>query len=519
MRTIMNKERCSFLETAIGALAVISVIFLPDHALGRSEKEVIMRNRNMNLCPEGKWEVGKDQWGKIVRVNMLKIEDEDWEEIPGVKKAWPMQGYEGVEGMAYHPIISEIKDVDGDGKLDLFRRRGEYSGSRIERLHYSDGSVVWASEPLGVLSGDESRLPVFDLRGNGRYSVVHATRHADCFKLWCINAETGQTQWRVSYGDGISRHGGNGQGDVVVGHFLDGKTQAVVVRDSGTLHCYDHNGEKAWTHDTKLRGGDAYAHEMGRRDVDGDGLDEIFPNWQKLTMGLRGDGEVLWEDRTQKHHSDFVDFGDVDGDGDIEVIYDHEGCSAAKGPIYVVNALTGKIKSKIDYRQQGVGHAQNIALGEFDKDSKGLEIAFCEKGHNIYLFNGISGKLVWKRPVPASLLSKGDWNGDGAEEILAFGLGFNVDGMFSVWNGEGERLHAISFLPSPYRRKGQKDDEKQHDTGSWRAHAMPGGHEGIRRQVDLDGNGRADVIMPFGEWHWGSDSIIFLLEGPARLTK
>ena len=42
---------------------------------------------------------------------------------------------------------------------------------------------------------------------------------------------------------------------------------------------------------------------------------------------------------------------------------------------------------------------------------------------------------------------------------------------------------------------------------------MPGGHEGIRRQVDLDGNGRADVIMPFGEWHWGSDSILFLMEG------
>jgi hypothetical protein len=41
---------------------------------------------------------------------------------------------------------------------------------------------------------------------------------------------------------------------------------------------------------------------------------------------------------------------------------------------------------------------------------------------------------------------------------------------------------------------------------------MPGGHEGIRRQIDLDGNGRADVIMPFGAWHWGSDAILFLME-------
>jgi len=43
---------------------------------------------------------------------------------------------------------------------------------------------------------------------------------------------------------------------------------------------------------------------------------------------------------------------------------------------------------------------------------------------------------------------------------------------------------------------------------------MPGGHEGTRRQVDLDGNGRADVIMPFGARHWGSDAILFLMEAP-----
>ena len=42
---------------------------------------------------------------------------------------------------------------------------------------------------------------------------------------------------------------------------------------------------------------------------------------------------------------------------------------------------------------------------------------------------------------------------------------------------------------------------------------MPGGHEGVRRQLDLDGNGRADFIMPYGAWHWGSDAILFLMEG------
>ena len=78
---------------------------------------------NMHLLPKGEFEVGKDKFGEIVRVNMLKIKD--WSKVPGVKKAWVMKGFEGVEGMAFHPIISEVKNVDGDGKLDIFRCRSK----------------------------------------------------------------------------------------------------------------------------------------------------------------------------------------------------------------------------------------------------------------------------------------------------------------------------------------------------------------------------------------------------------
>ena len=475
-------------------------------------------DRNANLIPKGEFAVCEDKWGKIIRVNMLKIKD--WSKVPGVKKAWPMKGFEGVKGMAYHAIISDIKDVDGDGKLDIFRRRGN-ERSRIERLRYEDGSVVWESEEVGLLSGDESRLPVFDLGGQGRFSVLHATRENGCFMLWCIDAGTGKTQWKARFGNGVRQNSGNGQGDIVVGHFLDRKKQAVLVRDGGVLHAYDDTGKEAWSHDTKLRGGAAYSHEMGRCDVDGDGLDEIFPNWQKLTMGLRGDGTVLWKDSSQKCHSDFIDYGDIDGDGKIEVIYDHEGCDAAKGPINVVEPLTGKVKFQIDYRKQGVRHAQNIALGDFDKTKQGMEIAFCEKGKNLYLFSA-TGELLWKRPVPVSLLSRGDWDGDGDDEIMAFGLGGNVDGMFSVWGGDGKRHYAISFLPSPYQildretgkyyARGMRPYSHLSHLGNI-AHAMPGGHEGIRRQIDLDGNGRADVIMPFGTWKYGPCSVLFLMEG------
>ena len=489
----MKTEICAIALVLLGFCDVASLDaqqYRPGGEIGKSDTNSTL---NMHLCPKGQFEVGKDQWGDIVRVNMLKIKD--WSRVPGIKKAWVMKGFEGESGMAFHPVISEVKDVDGDGKLDIFRCRSEHEDARIERLRYDDGSVVWESEPMAALHGDESRLPVFDLHGAGVYSVLHATKGG----TWCISAATGKTEWSIR----------EAIGDITVGHFLDRKKRAVLVRSGGLLRCYDDRGTLVWKHDTHLSGGAAYAHELYRHDADRDGLDEIFANWQKLTIAIKGDGTVLWEDKTQAGHSDHIVCGDVDADGKTELVYDHHGCGGP-GPAYIVDAMSGKIKAKVDYRKDGLGHAQNMVLGDFDRDRPGLEIAICGKLGGLIVWDA-TGKLVWKRAVPTSLLSKGDWDGDGVEEISCHALGANVDGMFSVWTGKGERLYAISFLPSPSKRTWSN----KHNGGSW-SHATPGGHEGVRRQVDLDGNGRADFIVGMGAWHWGSDAILFLMEGEQR---
>jgi len=195
-----------------------------------------------------------------------------------------MQGFEGEEGMAFHPIISEIKDVDDDGKPDIFRLRSEHPGAQIERLRYDDGSVVWESDPVGPFHGDESRLAVFELEGPSDGCVFYADKGG----VYCFDAATGITRWQQK----------GGGGDFTVGRFLHKDKSAMAI------------------------------------------------------------------------------------------------------------------------------HANGV----------------------------IPSRRTWRDP----------------------------------------------------------------GGGSW-SHAMPGGHEGIRRQIDLDGNGRADVIMPFGAWHWGSDAILFLMETPASM--
>ena len=446
---------------------------------------------NMQFCPRSMWEIGRDQWGEIVRVNLLKINDLDWEQVSGVKKVWRMRGCEDKPGMVFHPVMSEIKDVDGDGTPDIFHLRSPGAGARIERLRYQDGAVVWESEPVGEMSGDESRLAVFGLNRADDWCVFYADQGG----AYCLDAATGKTRWKQSDVRGDAKDSA-----YTVGHFLNREQSAMVIHANGVITCLEAAGKSAWTYDTGLRNGDAYGHEVLCADADGDGLDEIFVVVQKRALALRGDGTLLWQDRKQARHSDYLWCGDVDGDGRKEFVYDHEGCGG-RGPAQVADALTGQIKLKIDYRAAGVGHAQNLAVGNFDKDRPGLEIALCDKRDGLAVW-AANGELLWQRKVPTSLLSQGDWDGDGADDIMVFGLGANVDGIFSVWNGKGERLYAITFLPSPSQVFGDRS----------RSHAMPGGHEGVRRQVDLDGNGKADVIMPFGTWNHGSDSILFLME-------
>ena len=159
--------------------------------------------------------------------------------------------------------------------------------------------------------------------------------------------------------------------------------------------------------------------------------------------------------------------------------------------------MTGKRKLAIDYRQHGLRHAQGLTCADFDPAEPGLEIAIDGKSRMLLLFDA-RGQLLWKRDTPTSLISKGDWNGDGIPDIFVFTIGVNVDPAWQVWDGQGRRLFAISWLPAPTR-----------------SHAIMGapglGVDGFR---DLDGNGRADVLTGFGPWNFGEPQNLFLLEAP-----
>lgn len=438
-----------------------------------------------HILPAGEFSVDEDAFGPIVRVNMNRIRD--WTRVPGVKKHWPLAGPNG-EGACYHGVSSNLEDVDADGRLDLFRVVQTQPYGQLARFDQT-GRRIWKSEELAPGCGDESGVPVEDLDGDGRYECVLSHWAA----LYSIDAETGVTNWRRPLEAGGKPGPGSWDYPMVVGHFAHRSQFAIVVRAGLTVHCFAPDGQSLWTHPLS---GPVYGHELERHDVDADGLDELFIGRDRNTTALDHDGTLLWQDTAQRNHTDFFVFGDVDADNRCEVVYDHDGCGG-RGPLYVVDALTGRRKLSVDYHREGLAHAQALACADFRPDLPGLELAVTDKLHCLILFDAAGG-ILWKRDVPTSLLSKADWDGDGAADILNFTVAANVDGAFSVWDGHGRRLYAISWLPSPVR---------SHSIGC----GPTLGSDGFG---DLDANDRADVPVAFGPWAFGTPQNLFLMEAP-----
>ena len=406
-----------------------------------------------------------DEFGPIYRVDAEKVKSTaDLRGVPGVKIAWDLHGTEPIEW------IANARDVDGDGKIDLITSAATKDGNRIVRYH-QDGRRLWTSGPINDALGNESGMAIEDLDGDGRYEVVFNVSRG----LWCLNADTGKAKWKVDLP--ACR---NDYQVSVVGHFLDRKRLAVVCRVYGDLTCYDPAGKKVWTH--RIDNKDLYGHEMAHYDADGDGLDEVYVSLNGKFLALSGNGKLLWSDANCRNHSDFILCGDVDGDGDREIVYDRDGCGAMRGPVVCADGRTGKLVRKWTYARAGKDHLQRAVLGDFVPSRPGLELAAVGKQRSmggLMLWSG-AGPPLWRKDIPVGWVTWGDWNGDGKPEIMV-----THGGGWQVWTGAQKRIYAI------------------------------GGIRGVpldvecagRKRPDLDSNGKADVLLWTGRY-------ILLMEAP-----
>lgn len=452
----------------------------------------MMATANVNeVIPQGEFSVDQDEFGTIVRVNVEKLRD--LSRVPGIKAVYPTEP-DPDQPNRHHAIISNMKDLNGDGRIHVFRALIDKPYTRIA-CYNPEGERVWISEKIAAGGDDESGMPVVDIDGDGRYEILLS----QWASLYCLDAHTGQIKWQRDLDKGGQAGPGNWDCPMVVGHFIDRERLSIVVRSGLNLRCFDGAGQEIWHAPLT---GETYGHCLCRFDVDGDGVDEVFSARNHMIDVFSGNGTVLWRDATQGNHSDNFAFGDLDGDGRCEVVYDHDGCEGGKGPLYVADAATGDLKYTIDYQCHGLGHCQGFVMDKFCPDRPGLQIAVVGKDHRLLLFD-CRGELLWERRTYSGLVTRADWNGDGVPEILVFAVGTDLDPAWSVWNGKGERLFAMSFLPAPQR-----------------CHASQCGPGlGVDGFTDLDGNGKADILVAYGRWKTGDPQYHFIAEDCKTLSR
>ena len=440
------------------------------------------------LIPKTPYSIATDDFGEIVRVNVDLIED--LTTVPGVKIAYPTDA-DPEQSEKHHAVISNMKDLNGDGNIHVFRALIDKPYTRIA-CYDAMGKQIWISDKIEAGGDDESGMQVVDIDGDGRFELILSQWAA----LYCLNAHTGKVKWKRELDKGGQAGAGGWDCPMVVGNFTSTDTLSIAVRSGLNLRCFDGMGNEIWHQ--PLSGTETYGHCLCRYDVNGDGLDEIYVARNKQVDVFAPDGKLLWSDTTQLNHSDQFAFGDFDGDGQIEVIYDHNGCGG-NGPLNVCDPMTGALKYTIDYASAGLGHCQGFTMDKFCPDLPGLQIALVGKDHRLLLF-GHDGQLLWQHRVPTGLVTRADWNGDGVPEILVFAVGIHIDPAWSVWNGKGERLFAMSFLPTP-------DDCRVHASM-----CSPGlGFDGF---TDLDGNKKADILVAYGNWKTGGAQFHFIAEMP-----
>ncbi|MDP6543498.1 MAG: exo-alpha-sialidase [Phycisphaerae bacterium] len=464
---VLNEKLAGYSDMAITTDGKILCVFENGKRDYCEKISIVQVDRAWLLAGKGsgkKPESGKaftmsaDKFGPVYSVDAGKVRSTaDLREVPGVKIAWDLRGNEPIEWLA------NARDVNGDGKIDLIASAGTKDGNRVVRYH-QDGRRVWTSEPINGPLGNESGMAIEDLDGDGRYEVVFNVLR----QLWCLDADTGKAKWKAD----LPACRNNYQVSVV-GHFLDRKRFAVICRVGREVTCFDPLGKKVWTYRIKHK--NLYGHEMTHYDADGDGLDEAYISLNGKLLALGGDGKLRWSDTNCRNHSDFILCGDVDGDGDLEIVYDRDGCGLMNGPVVCADGRTGKLVRRWTYARAGKDHLQRAVLGDFAPSRPGLELAAVGKRREMggLMLWSAAGGPVWRKDIPVGWVTWGDWDGNGKPEIMVT----HGDG-WQVWTGAGKRIYAIGGV------RGVPFDVE-----------CAGG-----KRPDLDGDGKADVLLWTGRY-------------------
>ncbi len=354
------------------------------------------------------------------------------------------------------PPASAVKfgDVTGDGRTDFAVLTRDYS------LHVfdHDGSELWSwkAPPEGARERASFEPPgaIWDLDQDGRAEVLHWRLEEGIEWLAVADGKTGAIRRRVAWPTRPLPHEYNNF-RIAVGKLRAGYPRHVLLlTDSGgeiSVHAYDAELNLLWKH-TEARKKDHLGHYVYPVDLTGDGIDEVVVS----PVVFDAAGRRLWDrfDLFSDHHdhADSFRFADLDGDGRPEILAPFSDVG-----VVVFRAADGRLLWK-----QPADHAQQLEVGMFLKGVPGLHVAVTARTYGNraagepYLWGQVHwfdarGTLLgkWPRhPLTGNPdFVKGDWDGDGAEELFWYKFRLNDQGK-GVLYFEDPVYHMFDFTGS-----------------------------------------------------------------------
>lgn len=333
-----------------------------------------------------------------------------------------------------------LGDLNGDGRMEMLlvqpdnRQDVRYIPHQVQCLTAFDleGNLLWQTgkpDPGAGSQGSDYPAQIVDIDGDGRMEVLCVMDS----RLIVINGHDGSVRSSHELPDPEAH-------DCIIIANLTGNPNGrdFILKDRyHRMWAMDRNFNLLWMHEGNP------GHFPWAYDLDGDGYDEVMAGYTLLDH----DGTPLWSCRELDDHADCIWIGDVNGDGEPELVIG--------GSVTVMYDRYGKEL----WRYEGSIESQHIALGRFRSDLPGMQIAGLDRvvreddgkgliGKDALFLLDSSGQEVWKedRKTPGWLTiiePLSGWAEGAPDYILAYRRG---GGIFpTLYDGH---MNAVVEFPS-----------------------------------------------------------------------